>query len=99
MLFRSNRWASDAKSLIDRLLKRESDRTDKSKPSRFEVGSNKQLFTLKNKLKVYSADFAVYIVQPGVDGKKMTTQMHQILCSASSYLMDTFGVPLHLICS
>lgn len=96
---KSNRWASDAKSLIDRMFKRESDRTGKSKPSRFEVGSNKQLFTLKNKLKVYSADFAVYIVQPGVDGKKMTTQIHQILCSASSYLMDTFGVPLHLICS
>lgn len=96
---KSNRWASDAKSLIDRLRKRERDRTGKGNPSRFEVGDNKLLFTLKNKLKVYSAEYTIYIVQPGVDGKSITTQMHQVLCSASSYLIDTFGVPLYLICS
>ncbi|MDR2043655.1 MAG: DEAD/DEAH box helicase family protein [Clostridium sp.] len=96
---KSNRWAADARHLIDRLRKRESDRTGKGNPSRFEVGDNKLLFTLKNKLKVYSAEYAVYIVQPGVDESKLTTQMHQVLCSASSYLMDTFGVPMYLICS
>lgn len=93
------KWTSDAKSLIDRLMKRESDRTGKGKPSRFEVGDNKVLFTLKNKLKLYSVEYKVFIVQPGVDSTAITSPMHQVLCSASAYLMDTYGIPLHLICS
>ena len=93
------KWTSDAKSLTDRLMKRESDRTGKSKPSRFEVGDNKVLFTLKNKLKLYSVEYKVFIVQPGVDSTAITSPMHQVLCSASAYLMDTYGIPLHLICS
>jgi hypothetical protein len=71
----------------------------KGKPSRYEVGDNKLLFTLKRKLKIYSAEYAVYIVQPGVDSKAITQPMHQVLCSAGAYLMDTYGIPLALICS
>jgi hypothetical protein len=93
------KWTSDAKSLADRLMKRESVRTGKSKPSRFEVGDNKVLFTIKNKLKLYSVEYRVLIVQPGVDSSAITSPMHQVLCSASAYLMDTYGIPLHLICS
>lgn len=93
------RWASDSKSLLERLIKRENDRVNKGKPSRYEVGDNKHLFTLKNKLKVYSVEYVVYIVQPGVDKNNITHPMHQVLCSASAYLMDTYGISLKLICS
>jgi superfamily II DNA or RNA helicase len=96
---KSNRWATDAKLLLERLRKRENDRRLKGKTSRYEVGDDKLLFTLKNKLKIYSAEYAVYIVQPGVDSGNITQPMNQVLCSASSYLMDTFGIPLNLICS
>jgi len=93
------KWASDPKLLADRLMKRESDKISKSKSSRYEIGDNKVLFTLKNKLNLYSTEFRVFIVQPGVDSNSITSAMHQVLCSASSYLMDTYGIPLHLICS
>jgi len=93
------KWVSDAKALADRLMKRESDRTGKGKPSRYEVGDNKSVFTLKNKLRLYSTEYRVFIVQPGVDSKGITPAMHQVLCSASAYLMDTYGIPLQLICS
>ena len=93
------KWASDTKALVERLMKRESDRTVKNKPSRFEVGNNKVLFALKNKLKLYSVEYKVFIVQPGVDRNAITSPMNQVLCSASSYLMDTYGIPLYLICS
>jgi superfamily II DNA or RNA helicase len=93
------KWTNDPKSLVDRLLKRERDRTGKNKPSRFEVGDNKALFTLKNKLKFYLVEYKVFIVQPGVDSGTITPPMHQVLCSASAYLMDTYGIPLNLICS
>jgi hypothetical protein len=93
------KWTRDEKLLADRLSKRESDRTGKNRPSRFEVGDNKALFTLKNKLKLYSVEYNVFIVQPGVDSNAITSPMHQVLCSASAYLMDTCGISLHLICS
>lgn len=93
------KWASDAKSMLERLMKRESDRTGSGKPTRYEVGNNKLMFTLKNKLKVYSSAFSVYIVQPGVDSVQITPAMHQVLCSAETYLKDTYAIPLTLICS
>jgi hypothetical protein len=93
------KWANNAKALTDRLTKRESDRANNGKPSRFEVGDNKVLFTLKNKLKLYSAEYRVFIVQPGVDSKQISASMHQVLCSAAASLMDTFGIQLQLICS
>lgn len=93
------KWTSNAKFLLDRLIKRENYRMSKNKHSRYEVGDNRLLFTLKNKLKVYSSEYKVYIVQPGVDSNKITTPMHQVLCSASAYLMDTHGITLKLICS
>ena len=93
------KWASDSKSLLERLIRREINRIGKRYPSRYEVGDNKLLFTLKNKLKVYTTEYRVYIVQPGVDSTQVTSAMHQVLCSASSYLMDTYGISLVLICS
>jgi superfamily II DNA or RNA helicase len=93
------KWASDAKFMVERLMKRESDRISIGKPTRYEVGNNKLMFTLKNKLKVYSSTFSVYIVQPGVDSAQITPAMHQVLCSAEAYLKDTYAIPLTLICS
>jgi hypothetical protein len=93
------KWASDAKFMLERLMKRESDRIGSGRPTRYEVGNNKLMFTLKNKLKVYSSAFSVYIVQPGVDSVQITPAMHQVLCSAEAYLKDTYAIPLTLICS
>lgn len=80
-------------------MKRESDRASNGKPTRYEVGDNKLMFILKNKLKVYSSAFSVYIVQPGVDSAQITDSMHQVLCSAEAYLKDTYAIQLTLICS
>ena len=96
---KSIRWASDAKSVVERLIKRESDRRNKYLSSRYEIGNDNVVYQLKNKLKIYSTEFHVYIVQPGVDGYNITPPMHQVLCSAEAYLKDTYAVPLSLICS
>lgn len=93
------KWANDTKNMLERLTKRESDRISNGKPTRFEVGDNKVMFMLKNKLKLYSSVFSVFIVQPGVDSTQITSAMHQVLCSAEAYLKDTYGIPLTLICS
>lgn len=96
---KSIQWANDARDMLERLIKRENDRISKGKATRFEIGDSKLVFTLKNKLKVYSTGFSVYIVQPGVDGAQITPAMHQVLCSAEAYLKDTYAIPMTLICS
>ena len=85
--------------MLERLIQRESERIRKGKPTRYEIGDNQLIYILKNKLKVYSSVFSIYMVQPGVDSSQITSAMHQVLCSAESYLKDTYAIPLTLICS
>lgn len=73
---KSIKWACDPKSMFDRLLKRELNRINNRKSTRYEIGNNELVFTLKNKLKIYSVEFSIYIVQPGVDSTKITPEMH-----------------------
>jgi superfamily II DNA or RNA helicase len=93
------KWVQNTRELIERLKKRENVRINAGLPSRFEVGDLQLLHRLKNKVKFYSGKFQVFIVQPGVDGNQISQPMHQVLCSASSYLKDTYNIELKLICS
>lgn len=93
------KWASDPTFMLERLMKRESYRTCNGRATRYEIGNNKLMLTFKNKLKFYSSEYKVYIVQPGVSSSQITPAMHQVLCSAEAYLMDTYAIPLTLICS
>jgi superfamily II DNA or RNA helicase len=92
-------WYPRIDKLIDRLIERERRRLSKPQGTRFEVGDGKILQSLKKKLKFFRSEFSVYIVQPGVDSKKITQPMHDVLCSASSYLKETYAIELRLICS
>ncbi len=92
-------WYPRIDKLIDRLIERESKRLSKPQGTRFEVGDGKTLQSLKKKLKFFRPEFSVYIVQPGVDSKRITQPMHDVLCSASSYLKETYAIQLQLICS
>lgn len=96
---KSIKWVRDARLMLERLIQRESERIRKGKPTRYEIGDNQLIYILKNKLKVYSSVFSIYMVQPGVDSSQITSAMHQVLCSAESYLKDTYAIPLTLICS
>ena len=92
-------WVFDTKRLFDQLLKREQKSKTNRKSSRFELGDEKMLFQLRKKLKYYTTEFSVYIVQPGVDSQKISSAMHQLLCCSQTFLQETCSIPLKLICS
>lgn len=48
---------------------------------------------------MYGSKLEINIVQPGVDSKKITGDMDRILVSTQSYLLDTYGIRMNLICS
>ncbi len=89
-------WKADSVGMIDRMIYRELRRES---PSRFEIGDLDKLKTIKNKLFIQPAKLNIYIVQPGVKIDSITDDMQTILSTSSSYCMDTFSVPLKLICS
>lgn len=96
---KSIKWVKDSQALLKHLKKRDKLRIEKKGASRYEQGDNELTYTLKNKLKEYSAEYHIYIVQPGVKKETITPEMHQVLCSAETYLRETYGLPLQLICS
>lgn len=92
-------WKQDAIKIIERMIYRENSRMKKGQISRFEIGDMRQLCILKNKLKMYPAKLKIFIVQPGIDSSKVTKEMNQVLCGTRSYLMETYGIELGVICS
>lgn len=92
-------WKSNMIGVLDRMKQRESKRMKEKGVSRFEKGDLKKIAYLKNKLKFVKATLNIYIIQPGVSKGQITEDMHQILCGAQAYLLDTYGIELGLICS
>ena len=96
---KSVEWKQDMIKVVERMIKRENGRVNANKASRFEVGNYELLGEIKNRLKVYPAILKIFIVQPGVAGDFITEDMHQVLMASKTYLQETYGIELGLICS
>lgn len=92
------KWCQDYKGIIDRMCKREIDRNSKNE-SRLEIGNTKMLMKLRNMIRLYKVKLNMYIVQPGVDSGAISEDMSTLLNGTASYLLDTYSIPLKLICS
>ncbi|MFD1416273.1 DEAD/DEAH box helicase [Oceanobacillus jeddahense] len=96
---KSLRWASDYIAIMNRLIKREVER-NREYGTRIERGSLNDLNTIKNKLKAgMNAKINMNIVQPGINSKKISDEMHIILLACESYLKETYGSSLKVYCS
>lgn len=92
------KWCQDYKGIIDRMCCREIGRSSKSS-SRLEVGDTKTLMKLRNMIRLYRVKLNMYIVQPGVDSEAISEDMASLLNGTAAYLMETYSIPLKLICS
>lgn len=95
---KSVKWCAYTGGIIERLIKREVDRS-KHNGTRIEIGSLRKLRELQNKLKRVPACVKINIVQPGVDSAAISTDMARLLNGTAAYLLDTYGIQLKLICS
>ena len=96
---KSVEWKQNMIKVIDRMIQRENKRIDERKNTRFEVGCFEDLHEIKNRLKLFPATLKIFIVQPGMDGNCITDAMHQVLMASKTYLQETYGVKLGIICS
>lgn len=85
--------------LVQHLCRRESQRTARGLPSRFEPGYG-DLRTLKMLEKAASTldvRFHIHIVQPGLSQAEATAAQLELLAATEMYLAETYQIPLRVI--
>lgn len=92
-------WKQNGIAIVEKMIKREKKRISNSNISKIELGSLKKLYEIQKKLTMIDCELEIAIVQPGVNSKKITESMNQILVSTKSYLKDTYNVKLKMIFS
>lgn len=95
---KSIKWKSNIYKLIDRMLYREY-QANKQSYSRIEEGTIAELYRIKEILRIKKNKLLINIVQPGVNSNSISPEMYYLLSCTQSFLLDTYSVDLHLICS
>lgn len=90
-------WKSRIDRMLLRLGKRDQQRTSQTGVSRFEVGAPGKLLELRKMSRYLTAEFRVFIVQPGLSQTQATEQQLELLAVTALYLKETFAVSLCVI--
>ncbi|WP_197424084.1 DEAD/DEAH box helicase [Bradyrhizobium valentinum] len=96
---RSAKWKWRFRDLIRHLLGREQRLINMHRATRFLAGSGADLnrFVKLSRFKEIRAE--ILIVQPGISAKGRTSDQNMVLAAAMTYLKETIGADLDVICS
>ncbi len=95
-------WAcSDNKrsDIFTHLLRREKDRINNGRPTRFELGDIDLLQTIREMSYMLPVSLSVAIVQPGLSRAGVSPDQLQLLGVTENYLMETYQLPFEVIAS
>lgn len=87
------------KDLFNHLLKRNEQRTDAGRPTRFELGDDVRLIQLRDLSKRCELRLSVFAVQPGVSKAKVSASQLLLLSVVEKYLHETYQLSFSLMCS
>jgi hypothetical protein len=90
-------WRGDIERLLEHLERREAGRRKAGKPSRFEVGDQDVLRSIRRRLHELSPVVEIIAVQPGLSRASASDDQLELLAVTQMYLLDTFAVPLRVI--
>lgn len=96
---RSAKWKWRFKELCRHLTGRESRLRSPERQTRFLVGSGITLRRLLRAHRFKAIRSEIVIVQPGLSESGCTESQRQVLAAADSYLLDTIGVGISIVCS
>jgi len=96
---RSAKWKWKFKDLCRHLLERERRLATESRPTRFLSGQASELNKFLKLSRFKEIRPEIIIVQPGLSKANHTPDQVAVLASAYSYLKETIGVNLDIICS
>lgn len=70
----------------------------RDRPNRCLNGSLSQLNKFVRASQLKEVRVEIYIVQPGLSQKEHTEDQAAVLCASVSYLKETFGVDMRIVC-
>ena len=85
--------------LFTHLMRREAKRAEREQSSRYEVGDDDVLDTIRDISYVYPINLKIFIVQPGVAKQDISEAQRSLLSVTESYLFETYQLPLAVITS
>jgi len=84
--------------LFAHLLKRDADRLESGRPTRFEVGSKDRLAQIRDLSRICAVTLRVYIVQPGLSKTRAADHQLALLGVTERFLSETYQTPLKVYC-
>ena len=94
---KSVRWMEYPVRMLKRIRKREKDRTENGKPSRFERGGLEEIRDWISRWQLMDREYHVWIVQPGLAKSSIESHQLDLLAATENYLLDTYSAPLRVI--
>ncbi|WP_372784806.1 DEAD/DEAH box helicase [Phenylobacterium sp.] len=96
---RSARWVAKLSHLCQHLKSRDEALKEGGRPTRFMKGSASDLTRIikLNRFRPLRAE--ILIVQPGLSAETRTNSQSAVLAAALTYLKETVGIDLHIVCS
>jgi hypothetical protein len=95
-------WASSLEKRTDlftHLMRRESGRVSRQRPSRLERGTMELLQTLREVSRAYPVNLSINIVQPGLARSTISLDQLQLLGVTENHLFETYQLPLGVVAS
>ena len=83
--------------IFTHLLRRESLRKEAQATTRFEVGSEEDVMTLRDMSRVLPVTLKIYIVQPGIPKGNASPEQLGLLSVTENYLWETYQLKLGVI--
>ncbi len=96
---RSAKWKSKFKNLCSHIVGREKRMATAARPTRFLAGHASDINRLAKVSRFKEICLEILIVQPGLSQAGRTPEQSAVLAAALSYLKETVGVDLDVICS
>lgn len=95
---KSIHWMERQKEIFSHLLRREEKRKEKENKSRFEKGTPDDiLWIIWKTSKTLPVRLSIYIVQPGLSEKQVSSSQLELLGVTENYLMETMMIPFGVI--
>ncbi|HEU5168115.1 MAG TPA: DEAD/DEAH box helicase family protein [Chitinophagaceae bacterium] len=96
---RSVYWKGSLARMFERMRFREMSYRDQKGISRFELGDFSDMINIGKKVHTLTAEFNIYIVQPGLSCAAAENNQLELLSATDVYLNDTYAVKLFVIAS
>jgi superfamily II DNA or RNA helicase len=95
-------WASSPSKrsdLFTHLLRRESERLAKGRPTRLERGTEEMLLTIREISRVHPVSLSICVVQPGLSQAGVSDDQLQLLGVTQNHLMETYQLSFNVVAS